>query len=405
MEQFWPKMLLHEGPLLDWFGAYERLLTDKGYSYQYIHHYIRVVADFSAWLKLKKISAQDVTYESAHRYLRYRARYRRPRKDHPGALERVVQWLQQNGIAAKEAPVAKTATEQLLNEYSLYLLQERGLATATIFGYTWRARLFLAKQPGAPAAELSSLGAGEVIKFVQSEAARLRSAMAARTLATGLRSFLRYARYRGYIKLDLAAAVPKVACWAMTSIPKGIAPNDARRALASCDRRTAIGRRDYAMLLLLIRLGLRAGEVASLTLDDIDWKDGTLTIHGKGNPESSLPLLAPVGRAIAAYLKNGRPHSQSRRVFLCKNAPIREFKNGYSVVGAVGRALDAAGIDTPRKGAHQFRHALATHMLSRGSSLAEIGEILRHKSPNTTQMYAKVDLKSLRALTPPWPSL
>ena len=219
----------------------------------------------------------------------------------------------------------------------------------------------------------------------------------------GLRSFLRYARYCGYFKPDLAAAIPRVAGWSMTSIPKAIPPKDAQRVLASCDRRSAVGRRDYAMLLLLARLGLRAGEVASLTLDDIDWRAGTLTVHGKGSQESPLPLLEPIGKAIAAYLKRGRPHCESRRVFLRMHAPIRGFKTEKPVSTAVGRAMQRAGIDSPHRGAHQFRHALATHMLRQGSSLAEIGEILRHKDPDTTRIYAKVDLTSLRVLATPWP--
>lgn len=218
-----------------------------------------------------------------------------------------------------------------------------------------------------------------------------------------MRSFLRYARYRGYIQLDVAAAVPWVASWSMTSIPKAIAPEHARRVLASCDRRRAVGRRDFAMLMLVARLGLRAGEVASLTLDDIDWHAGTLTVHGKGAQESPLPLLASVGEAIAAYLTRGRPRCQSRRVFLRMHAPIRGFKTEKPVSTAVGRALARAGIDSPHRGAHQFRHALASHMLRHKSSFAEIGEILRHKHPDTTRIYAKVDLTSLRALAVPWP--
>jgi len=189
----------------------------------------------------------------------------------------------------------------------------------------------------------------------------------------------------------------------MTSIPKAISPESARRVLASCDRRRAVGRRDYAMLMLVARLGLRAGEVSSLTLDDIDWHAGTLTVHGKGAQEAPLPLLAPVGEAIAAYLTRGRPQCKSRRVFLRMHAPIRGFKTEKLVSTAVGRALARAGIDSPHRGAHQFRHALASHMLRHGSSFAEIGEILRHKSPDTTRIYAKIDLTSLRALAPPWP--
>jgi len=262
--------------------------------------------------------------------------------------------------------------------------------------------LFLAKHFGDRAARLSDLRAQEIIDFVQSEAEQ--SPTRAQSMTKVLRSFLQYARYRGFIKLDLAAVVPRAAHWSMGSIPKAISPEYARRALSGCDRRRPVGRRDYAILLLLARLGLRSGEVVSLTLDDIDWETGTLNIHGKGGQESPLPLLAPVGKAIADYLKNGRAHSESRSVFLRIKAPIRGFKTGKAVSNVVRYALERAGIDSPRKGAHQFRHALATQLLRQGSSLAEISEVLRHKDPDSTRIYAKVDLDSLRTLAPPWPS-
>jgi integrase/recombinase XerD len=299
--------------------------------------------------------------------------------------------------------VEQTAVDHLVSDYSAYLHQERGLASTTVKKYLRAARLFLIQQGVTSERGLSGLSAQQVVRFVQSESAGKCGAPRTQHVAIGLRSFLRYARYRGYFEPDLAAAVPRVAGWSMASIPKAISPQDAQHVLASCDRRSAVGRRDYAMLLLLSRLGLRAGEVASLTLDDIDWHAGTLTVHGKGSQESPLPLLDPIGRAIAAYLKHGRPCCQSRRVFLRMHAPIRGFKTEKPVSTAVGRAMQRAGIDSPHRGAHQFRHALATHMLRRRSSLTEISEILRHKDPDTTRIYAKVDLTSLRVLAAPWP--
>lgn len=388
-----------DGPLVNHLAQFERLLTEQDYPQESIRRHLRLVADFSVWLKARKLSLKQVTSNSAECYLRCRARYRERRAGNAQALGRFIEQLQHDGLIKRETPVAQTPVEQLVSDYSSYLHQERGLAAPTISKYTWAARLFLTKQQGATGKELSGLSAQHVIRFIQSLPANTQ----AQRVATGLRSFLRYARYRGYTKLDLAAAVPWVASWSMTSLPKAIAPEHARRVLASCDRRRAVGRRDYAMLMLVARLGLRAGEVASLTLDDIDWHAGTLTIHGKGAQESPLPLLAPVGEAIAAYLTRGRPRCQSRRLFLRMHAPIRGFKTEKPVSTAVGRALGRAGIDTPHRGAHQFRHALASHMLRHRSSFAEIGEILRHKSPDTTRIYAKVDLTSLRALTVPWP--
>lgn len=392
-----------EGPLVDYLAPFERLLVEQGYPSETIRRCLLLIADFSVWLKAQPLPAQQVTHTTAQKYLRYRLRHRCRRKGNPPALRRFVQMLQRHGVVEQEAPLAETAVDQLVRDYSSYLHQERGLATTTVRKYARAARLFLLHQGVTNERGLPGLSAQRVIHFFQSESADHGSAPRAQHMAIGLRSFLRYARYRGYFKPDLAAAIPRVAGWSLTSIPKAIPPKDAQRVLASCDRRSAVGRRDYAMLLLLARLGLRAGEVASLTLDDIDWHAGTLTVHGKGAQESPLPLLEPIGKAIAAYLKRGRPHCESRRVFLRMHAPIRGFKTEKPVSTAVGRAMQRAGIDSPHRGSHQFRHALATRMLRRRSSLAEIGEILRHKDPDTTRIYAKVDLTSLRVMAAPWP--
>ncbi|MBE3088191.1 MAG: tyrosine-type recombinase/integrase, partial [Chloroflexi bacterium] len=248
----------------------------------------------------------------------------------------------------------------------------------------------------------SRLCAGDVVRFVQRQAARLH-VKRAKQLTTALRSFLRYARYRGDLALDLAAAVPIVANWSRSSIPRAISADAVRQLLASISRRTSVGRRDYAILLVLARLGLRAGEVVRLELDDIDWNTGQMSIRGKGGCRTALPLPRDVGEAIAAYLRNGRPPSPCRRVFLRARAPIRGFR-GPSAVGSLVRdAVVRAGISAPTKGAHQFRHGLATQMLRHGASLTEIGEVLRHRSPQTTTIYAKVDLDALRTLALPWP--
>jgi site-specific recombinase XerD len=189
----------------------------------------------------------------------------------------------------------------------------------------------------------------------------------------------------------------------MTTVPRAIAADQVRQLLHSIDRTTALGRRDYAVLLVLARLGLRASEVAFLELDDINWKGGQLRIGGKAGQPGDLPLPADVGNAIAAYLRNGRPPSTSRRVFLRARAPIRGFRGASGVGSIVRHRLQRAGIDAPTHGAHQFRHGLACELLRQGASLGEIGEILGHRSPETTRIYAKVDLEALRSLALPWP--
>ena len=232
--------------------------------------------------------------------------------------------------------------------------------------------------------------------FVQRQAPRLHRKRA-KLLTTALRSFFRYARYLGKTKLDLAAAVPTVANWSMSSIPRAIAAEQIRQLLASIDRRTAMGCRDYAILLLLARLGLRSGEVASLELDDIDWNAGQLSVRGKSGQRSDLPLPAEVGKAIAAYLRRGRPQMhQSTRIFCAPKPPFVAFEGPVALDRSFDHRLQRAGIDAPTHGAHQFRHGLATEMLRQGASLDEIGEVLGHHNPQTTTIYTKVDLDALR---------
>ncbi len=184
--------------------------------------------------------------------------------------------------------------------------------------------------------------------------------------------------------MELAAAVPTVPNWTMTTIPKSLPLEQIDRLLIACRRDTAAGRRDFAIILLMVRLGLRAGEVVRLTLDDIDWHLGCLTIHGKAGHMGQLPLPTDVGEAIVDYLRNGRQRTSCRRLFLSTQAPVQGFSTHGAISGVVRKALQGAGIDSPRKGAHQLRHALATGMLQRGASLGEIGEVLRHRSLQST---------------------
>ena len=244
--------------------------------------------------------------------------------------------------------------------------------------------------------------ARDVVSFVQRQAPRLHR-QRAKLMTSALRSFLQYAQYCGGVELDLAAAVPVVANWSMPSIPRAIAADHVRQLLASIDQRTAMGRRDYAIVLLLARLGLRSSEVVRLELDDIDWNRATLTVRGKGGLRHAFPLAPEVGQAIAAYLCDGRPLSTSRRVFLRAKAPIQGFQNASGVGSIVRHTLQRAGMQAPTYGAHQFRHGLATELLRHGASLSEIGDVLGHRHPQTTMIYTKVDLEALRTLALPWP--
>jgi integrase/recombinase XerD len=221
---------------------------------------------------------------------------------------------------------------------------------------------------------------------------------------TALRAFFGWLRLRGDVATDLAACVPTVAHWRLGTLPKSLPPEDVERLLRGCDQRTATGRRDHAILLLLARLGLRAGEVVAMELEDLDWDAGEVAVRGKGGRRDRLPLPLDVGQALAAYLRDGRPTCATRRVFVRSSAPWRGFASSVAICSLVEAALKRVGLHPPRKGAHLLRHTLACTMLRRGASLAEIGEILRHRSADTTAIYAKVDVRALRALALAWPS-
>jgi site-specific recombinase XerD len=329
----------------------------------------------------------------------------RPCRGDAAALRHIIDFLRHEHVIPTEKKVSAhplTPAERCAQAYEQHLREARGLARATIINYVPFIRSFLKDRFGGGPATLSHLCARDVVAFVQDQAPRLHPKRA-KLLTSALRSFLQYARYRGEVKLDLAAAVPVVPNWSMSSIPRAIGVDQVRQLLASIDRSTAVGRRDYAILLLLARLGLRSSEVAFLELDGIDWEAGRLSVHGKSGQRSDLPLPAEVGKAIAAYLWHGRPRCSSRRVFLRAKAPVCGFQGASGVGSMVRHRLLRASVDAPTYGTHQFRHGLATEMLRQGASLGEIGELLGHHNPQTTKIYTKVDLEALRTLALPWP--
>jgi integrase/recombinase XerD len=391
-----------QGPLAPFIGVFKRRSVALGYTPTTVRNQAPLISGFSKWLDQKKIAIEDISSDHTENYLRYRARHRCPRRDDVATLRRLLGLLREEGISA-EPQLRRNVTplQGLLDEYAFYLSQERALSPRTLIYYLDFARSFLEQKFGEGKPELSVLRGADVIRFVRHQVTR-RSRRAAKNLTTSLRSFLRFARYRGYITIDLASGVPAVANWSMPSIPRSIKPEHVRRVLVHCDRRSLVGSRDYAILLLLARLGLRASAIAFLELDDIDWEGSTLSVRGKDGHVHALPLPIDVGKAIAAYLRK-RPVSTSRRVFLRARAPVQGFKTYFAVVSVVKHAMTRAGIESPRKGAHQFRHALACEMLRKGSSLPEIGQILGHRSPQSTAIYAKVDLPSLRTIALPWP--
>jgi site-specific recombinase XerD len=301
-------------------------------------------------------------------------------------------------VSSCEPPA--TPAGVLLGRYRAYLAGERGLAASTIGYYVAEARLFLGRVAGADLAGLAGLTAAGVSRFVTAEC-RSRSTGSAKIVVTALRSLLRFLLLDGVIAADLAAAVPAVAGWRGGGLPKALPDGQVEALLASCDRGTGTGRRDFAVLTLLARLGMRACEAAALELDDIDWRAGTVTVRGKGRRDEQLPLPSDAGEALAGYLRDGRTAcAASRRVFLASRAPGGGL-SADAVKMIVRQRSRAAGLAP--FGAHRLRHTLATQMLRAGSPLAEVGQVLRHRSAVTTAIYAKVDHAALSQLAMPWP--
>jgi site-specific recombinase XerD len=284
----------------------------------------------------------------------------------------------------------------------MYLRSERGLVTATIVNYQPVIRKFLVERFGNGPLLFRELKAADVSGFVLRHFQKM-SPKRAQLMTTALRSFFRFLFCRGELQIDLAASVQTVAGWRLSTVPKYLTPEEVGRVLRTLDRQTPTGRRDFAILLLLARLGLRAGEVVGLTLDDIDWRAGELIVRGKGLFHDRMPLPSDLGDALASYLRRDRPRCQTRQVFVCMRAPRRGFAGASTVTTVVRRALDRADLHPAFRGAHLLRHSLATSMLRSGATMTEIGEVLRHRVPNTTEIYAKVDFEGLRSLAHEWP--
>ena len=390
----------HLSSFVTWLGSQQ-------YSAGYACIVARHALAFGRWCEGRGIDVDAQTDDDIERYRRSRARRRsrRPetRRQERQALTLLLIFLRQQGLCAAAASRA-TAVDRVAADFAQHLQRNHALASATVDTYARVARQFLAWRFGQAEVCLHDLHPSDSIAFVRQESKRM-APPAVKGVANALRSFLRFGEFRGEVPAGLAAGVPSVATWTTTPpIPKAIAAEHAQRAIDSCDRSTAVGRRDRAVLLLLARLGLRACEIIRLVLDDIDWDQAQLRIRGKGGRQSLLPLPADVGAGIAAYLQDGRPTCEDRHVFLRAMAPVRGLLDGSDGVGSIVRyALERAKVEAPHRGSHQFRHALAAHMLRQGASLREIGQVLRHRSPQTTSIYAKVDLAALRTLVMGWP--
>ncbi|MDQ6744975.1 MAG: site-specific integrase [Actinomycetota bacterium] len=294
-----------------------------------------------------------------------------------------------------------TAVEAIIARYSAYLLERRGLAPSTVRDYVGVARVFLAwREATTGGLCLETLEAVAVSEFVLQEARR-SCVGSAKCMVTRLRALLRFLHVEGEIGLALADGVPPVAGWRLAGLVRALDARSVARLSGSCDRRTRVGRRDFAIITLLSRLGLRAGEVAALQLGDLDWRAGEIMVRGKGSRRERLPLPADVGATLAGWLARGRPRRESSVfVFTRLRAPHGGLSAG-AVSQIVRRACRRAGLSLV--GAHRLRHTAATEMLRAGGSLTEVGQVLRHRGRDVTSIYAKVDRLALAAVVMPWP--
>lgn len=399
-----PRCQAQKGSYLSFVQMFVDQQLAQGYAAASVKLSTRLVNDYAAWLDQRGTECNGLSEAHATEYLDERWLHRRPRRGDAFTLHafgRLVSPDRYKAIAVQETAIAPA--HRVRQEFEQYLLRDRGLAAASIRLYGDSVGRFLDSAFGDAAVLLDQLTAADVIRFVRAEAARLHHPKRAQVMTTALRAFLQYGRYRGEIVADLHSCVPTVADWSKAGIPKTISPAQVQSLLAGCDQQSVAGNRDYAMLLLISRLGLRASEVVDLTLDDIDWAEGTIRIRGPAQRVDRLPLPSDVGAALVGYLRHWRPTCCARNVFIQIKAPRRALRGPSAIGCIVRRALQRAGIDSPTKGAHLLRHSLATQMLGSGASLGEIAEILRHRNQQTTTIYAKVDLVSLQTLALPWP--
>ena len=391
------------GPLRAFAPGFAAELVARGYRPRSAAAQMALMADVSAWLADHGLEAGDLSEARVARLMAQRRASGPTTLLSPRAMVPLLEFLRSVGAMPPAVTVAATtAAEELVERYSAYLLDRRGLARSTVRNYVWVARVFLAwRETTTGALELERLDAAAVSEFVLEQASR-SCVGTAKCTVTRLRVLLRFLHLEGEIELALAGAVPSVAGWRLAGLIKALDTRSVARLLASCDRRTRVGRRDFAIVVLLVRLGLRAGEVAALELGDVDWRAGEILVRGKGGRQERLPLPSDVGEALAGWLERGRPRRESLFVFTRLRAPYVGLSSG-AVSQLVRRVSVRAGL--PPVGAHRLRHTAATEMLRAGASLTEVGQVLRHRGRDVTSIYAKVDRLALAQVVQPWPGV
>jgi integrase/recombinase XerD len=398
---------LRAGPAGAFFEGFARALSQAGYAEITARRHLRAAEHFIYWADRQGLAARTLTERSLERFGRHLRRCRCPRYGHTHRVEVLygarlfLRHLQEAGLIAVTA-VERTAHDPaLLMAFREWMRQQRGTCERTLDNYAIHIRELLRRLGEEP----ERFDARSLRHFVL-EASRASGWATAKKCTTALRMFLRFLIAEGRCASELEAAIPILAHWRLAALPRYLQAEDVERLIGSCDPQSAVGRRNRAILLLLARLGLRAGDIVQLRLSDIDWKGAWIHVCGKGRRQTRLPLTQEVGQALVAYLEGGRPRTQSDTVFVRSRAPFRPFRSHCAVSVIVAAALRRAGVKRPSRGAaHLLRHSVATSLLRSGASLQEVAALLRHRSIGTTQIYAKVDVTALRKIAQPWPEV
>lgn len=391
-----PSRVRVAGPLERYAQGFGGELGRLGYTSLSAANQLQVMAHLSRWLRAEGLGPGELTSARVEAFLSVRRGLGYTCWLSRRGLAPMLDYLRGLGVVPRPVPPIRPGpVEEILAEYRAYLLGERGLAVSTVDYYRAGARLFLA-QAGA---DLQGVTAGEVSRFVVRECS-VRGTGSAKIVVTVLRSLLRFLFLTGRVDTDLTAAVPSVAGRRDASLPQALELGQAQALLASCDLRRAVGRRDFAILTVLVRLGLRAAEVAAMELADIDWRVGEILVRGKGNRDERLPVPVDVGEALVDYLRRGRPRVDCTTVFVSARAPYRRLTSS-GVTSVVRNACGRCGITAA--GAHRLRHTAATEVLRAGASMEEVAQLLRHRDLASTAIYAKVDRAALQAVARCWP--
>ena len=384
-------------------NTFMSVVADLGYSSPTMRTQQQLLKNLIRWVQENDIAISNIDESITDRFLLESGRKGAVRRGDNKTLRRFLNHLRREGAIPYPKPrFNDSPSAHLKSQYDDYLLKERGLSTVAGSRYWPYIQKFLCERYGNRPMRLYDLCPQDIDRFLLGHAHE-RTPKAAQLMVSAMRSFFRFLFRYGETKRDLSTAVPTIPSWRLSDVPKYIKPEEVESLLESCNRTTSVGRRNYSILLLIAHLGLRAGEIVTLELGDINWRASELTIRGKGQFCDRLPLPQSVGEALVVYLKNDRPKCSTRRVFVRTRAPYRGFKGSTTVSTIVRRTVEKSGLNTPSKGAHLLRHSLATGMLRKGASMAEIGELLRHRSPNTTEIYAKVDIEGLRSIVRIWP--